>query len=119
MKPNLYRQYLVDQLKVMRSTGLPVEIDWQHLRLKIRPDTEGDYFDGGQAVILKVKSRLHVVILTNHDGFMVYEDGGAPAPRKANPKNIMAIVTEPDTDTIYSRLSKLRAWKRKHSLISD
>lgn len=114
MKPNLYRQYLVDKLKVMRSTGEPVWIDWQGLQLKLRPETENDYYEGGQAVLIKVRSRLHVVILTNHDGFWVYERGGCQPPRKIQTDSVMAVITEPSRDVLYDKLATQRVWKRKH-----
>ena len=113
MKPNLFRQYLVDQLKVMRETG-EAKVDFHHLELTIRPVLDDDTFDGGQVVILKVRSRLHVVIMAHKDGYWVYEDGGCQPTRHINPKNILAVVTSPSLDVIYPILANQRRWRKEH-----
>lgn len=123
MKPNLYRQYLVDQLLELERRNTQwlfwdgqgeeppkpeVEIDWQHLKLKLVPDQPENTFEGGQAVLIKHKSRLHVVILTNKDGLQVYEDGGENLPRRVQFGAVKAVIAEPDYWAICQKLGELR-----------
>jgi hypothetical protein len=101
-------QVVIDNLKEMRVSGLPVWVTFKGLRMQIRPLREDDDFEPAQAALFKNRGRLHVALLSGKCDRGLYvadriEGGPKPPPcsLRLQCKSVLAIIETYHTRAIH------------------